>query len=88
MRQTVHLELKPITSIEDIPTGIAVHGTQLRAWSSIRMYILSRRFLKDRPTHLIIHVIPGTQGLSKMGRNHIHLAQGVAGKGVISGIFF
>ena len=41
------------------------------------------------PTYIFIHVIPGTQGLSKMKRNHIHLAQGVAGKGVISGnVFF
>lgn len=28
----------------------------------------------------------GTEGLSKMTRNHIHLAQGVPGSGVISGI--
>ncbi|KAF8813017.1 hypothetical protein BYT27DRAFT_7085488 [Phlegmacium glaucopus] len=61
--KTVQLELKPITSIEDIPSKIAVHGTNLQAWSSIR-----------------------TQGLSKMKRNHIHLAQGVAGESVISGM--
>jgi hypothetical protein len=40
------------------------------------------------PTYLIIHVIPGTQGLSKMKRNHIHLAQDVAGENVISGMSF
>ena len=67
---------------------IAVHGTKLQAWSSIRTYILSRRFLRDRPIRLIIHITPGTQGLSKMKRNHIHLAQGVAGTGVISGTSF
>jgi len=61
--KTIQLELKPITSIEDIPSRIAVHGTNLQAWSSIR-----------------------TQGLSKMKRNHIHLAQGVAGENVISGM--
>ena len=43
----------------------------------------------QRPAHLlVIHVIPGTQGLSKMKRNHIHLAQGVAGESVISGMSF
>lgn len=34
-------------------------------------------------SHLLRHV--GEQGLSKMARNHIHLAQGVPGSGVISG---
>jgi RNA:NAD 2'-phosphotransferase (TPT1/KptA family) len=28
------------------------------------------------------------QGLSTMGRNHIHLAQGVGGADIISGAFF
>jgi 2'-phosphotransferase len=36
--KTVQLELKPITSIEDIPSRVAVHGTNLQAWSSIRTY--------------------------------------------------
>ncbi|KAF9459323.1 KptA family-domain-containing protein [Collybia nuda] len=61
--KTVKLELKPIVALSDIPTGIAVHGTQRKAWESIV-----------------------TQGLSKMKRNHIHLAQGVAGENVISGM--
>ncbi|EMD39185.1 hypothetical protein CERSUDRAFT_112859 [Gelatoporia subvermispora B] len=61
--KTVVLELNQITSVDDIPTGIAVHGTSKKAWESIR-----------------------EQGLSKMKRNHIHLAQGVAGSGVISGM--
>lgn len=42
------------------------------------------------PEHFfkIIYVTPGTQGLSKMKRNHIHLAQGIAGDNVISGMSF
>ncbi|KAG6916190.1 hypothetical protein DXG01_008072 [Tephrocybe rancida] len=61
--KTVKLDLKPILSVTDIPTGIAVHGTTKQAWASI-----------------------SKQGLSKMTRNHIHLAQGVPGDGVISGM--
>ncbi|KAI0331667.1 hypothetical protein GY45DRAFT_1248352 [Cubamyces sp. BRFM 1775] len=61
--KSVVLDYEPIKSISDIPTGIAVHGTNKRAWESIK-----------------------EQGLSKMTRNHIHLAQGVAGSGVISGM--
>ncbi|OCH96356.1 hypothetical protein OBBRIDRAFT_708771, partial [Obba rivulosa] len=61
--KTVVLDLQPISSVAEIPTGIAVHGTNKKAWESIR-----------------------EQGLSKMKRNHIHLAQGVAGSGVISGM--
>ncbi|KAI5825178.1 hypothetical protein K523DRAFT_313884 [Schizophyllum commune Tattone D] len=61
--QTVKLELKPILSRADIPTGVAVHGTMNQAWQSI-----------------------SKEGLSKMKRNHIHLAQGKGGKDVISGM--
>ncbi|KAI0947015.1 hypothetical protein AcV7_009567 [Taiwanofungus camphoratus] len=61
--KSVVLDLQPIESAADIPTGTAVHGTTLRAWELIR-----------------------EQGLSKMKRNHIHLAQGVPGSGVISGM--
>ncbi|KAF5353157.1 hypothetical protein D9758_008714 [Tetrapyrgos nigripes] len=61
--KTVKLVLKPILSVEDIPSRIAVHGTNKEAWKSI-----------------------STQGLSKMSRNHIHLAQGVSGENVISGM--
>jgi 2'-phosphotransferase len=61
-KTVVDLNLKPIASIDDIPTGIAVHGTEKKGWNSIEK-----------------------QGLSKMKRNHIHLAQGVAGQNVISG---
>ncbi|KAF5383667.1 hypothetical protein D9615_003785 [Tricholomella constricta] len=60
--KAVKLELKPIISVSDIPTGVAVHGTSKKAWELI-----------------------SKQGLSKMKRNHIHLAQGVAGDNVISG---
>ncbi|KAJ6613325.1 KptA family-domain-containing protein [Mycena sp. CBHHK59/15] len=59
--KTVQLELQPILSVSDLPTGVAVHGTTNEAWATI-----------------------STQGLSKMKRNHIHLAQGVAGDNVIS----
>ena len=41
---------------------------------------------KTGQLNLIIHFIPGTQGLSKMGRNHIHLAQGVSQKRAMSGM--
>ncbi|KAJ7675796.1 KptA family-domain-containing protein [Mycena polygramma] len=61
--KSVKLDLQPITSASDIPTGIAVHGTTKEAWEII-----------------------STQGLSKMKRNHIHLAQGVAGDNVVSGM--
>lgn len=56
--------MKPILSVEDIPSRLAVHGTTTEAWEIIQ---------KD--------------GLSKMGRNHIHLAQSVGGDDVISGMF-
>lgn len=60
----VEVELKPLQSIEDFGTGIAVHGTDEKAWDKI----------KD-------------QGLSRMKRNHIHLASGKPGdEGVISGM--
>ncbi|KAI0794131.1 KptA family-domain-containing protein [Fomes fomentarius] len=61
--KSVVLDLEPINSQADIPTGIAVHGTTKRAWESIK-----------------------EQGLSKMTRNHIHLAQGVGSSNVISGM--
>jgi 2'-phosphotransferase len=65
MKDVADLETTPINSISDIPTGIAVHGTTLKAWKSI-----------------------AKEGLSKMTRNHIHLAQGLAGpdSSVISGM--
>ncbi|KAK0457878.1 KptA family-domain-containing protein [Desarmillaria tabescens] len=49
----VKLELKPVLSVSNIPSGVAVHGTDIKAWEII-----------------------STEGLSKMKRNHIHLAQG------------
>ncbi|KAJ4470152.1 KptA family-domain-containing protein [Lentinula aciculospora] len=61
--KAVQLDLKPILTIEDIPSCTAVHGTTKTAWQSI-----------------------SSQGLSKMTRNHIHLAQGVSGENVISGM--
>ncbi|KAI0757079.1 KptA family-domain-containing protein [Daedaleopsis nitida] len=61
--KSIVLDLEPISSQASIPTGIAVHGTNKRAWESIK-----------------------EQGLSKMSRNHIHLAQGVPSSGVLSGM--
>ncbi|KAG8714969.1 hypothetical protein FRC11_006299 [Ceratobasidium sp. 423] len=56
------LETKPITDPSEVPC--AVHGTNLKAWESIK-----------------------EQGLSRMRRNHIHLASGRPGaSGVISGM--
>ncbi|KAJ1306594.1 hypothetical protein OPQ81_007594 [Rhizoctonia solani] len=56
------LETKPITDPSEVPC--AVHGTNLKAWESIK-----------------------AQGLSRMRRNHIHLASGRPGaSGVISGM--
>lgn len=34
--QEVKLELQPVQSVSDIPTGIAVHGTTREAWQIIR----------------------------------------------------
>ena len=39
----MQLELKPINSVSDIPTGIAVHGTNRVAWESICEFCLSTR---------------------------------------------
>ncbi|KAL0572071.1 tRNA 2'-phosphotransferase [Marasmius crinis-equi] len=58
----VKVELKPVLSSSDIPSGIAIHGTDKKAWEAI-----------------------SKKGLSKMKRNHIHLAQGLSGK-TISGM--
>ncbi|KAI9464531.1 KptA family-domain-containing protein [Lactarius psammicola] len=49
---------------------MGVHGTSRKAWGSI---------CQSRLTN-------AAQGLSRMGRNHIHLAQGIPGDGVISGM--
>lgn len=81
VKQTVQLDLKPITSIADIPTGLAIHGTNGAAWASIGGSDL--HFLDSKSFTIII--FPAKEGLSKMKRNHIHLAQNVAGKGVVSG---
>ncbi|ESK86532.1 trna phosphotransferase 1 [Moniliophthora roreri MCA 2997] len=60
--KAVKLELRPILAISDIPSGVAIHGTDKQAWETI-----------------------SKQGLSKMKRNHIHLAQGLTGQ-TISGM--
>ena len=73
------LELKPVLTPSDIPSGIAVHGTTRAAWGAICKCSLCDL----RPSFLI--VCTAKEGLSKMKRNHVHLAQGVLGDGVISG---
>ncbi|EKM50549.1 uncharacterized protein PHACADRAFT_104132 [Phanerochaete carnosa HHB-10118-sp] len=59
--KAIKLDLQPIRNVSDIPTGLAVHGTNTAAWELIK-----------------------TQGLKKMSRNHIHMAQSAPGPGVIS----
>ncbi|KAJ3922439.1 KptA family-domain-containing protein [Lentinula edodes] len=73
--KAVKLDLKPILTVEDIPSRTAVHGTTKMAWQSICEFdVSSTKYTKS------------SQGLSKMTRNHIHLAQGVTGNNVISGM--
>lgn len=36
LTQEVKLDLQPVVSAVDIPTGIAVHGTNRKAWELIR----------------------------------------------------
>ncbi|KAF9266733.1 hypothetical protein L218DRAFT_955842 [Marasmius fiardii PR-910] len=57
--KSVQLELQPVLSFSDIPSGLAIHGTNKQAWGAI-----------------------SKQGLSKMKRNHIHLAQGLTGQAI------
>lgn len=79
LTQSVVLDLEPISLVADIPTGIAVHGTTRKAWELIRMFTI-------HAVTVLLTQIAGEQGLSKMSRNHIHLAQGVPGSGAISGV--
>jgi len=56
------LQVKEVASAEEIP--VVIHGTNMRAWQSIKR-----------------------EGLSKMNRNHIHMAKGLSSdKSVISGM--
>ncbi|KAG1793120.1 uncharacterized protein HD556DRAFT_1238414 [Suillus plorans] len=75
--QTVTLDMQPITSALDVP--MAVHGTTLSAWELIGKFTSMRWFV------LLTH-LSATQGLSKVKRNHIHLAQGIPGDNVMSGM--
>ena len=61
---------------------MAVHGTNRKAWASIGMSTL------HSPHDTRPHPSTEKQGLSKMTRNHIHIAQGFAGDTVISGTRF
>jgi 2'-phosphotransferase len=81
--QSVKLELKPILSLEDIPTGIAVHGTNRHSWNIIgNVPLLCIILFSNR----CVFSSAAREGLSKMKRNHIHIAQEIAGKNVVSGM--
>ncbi|KAI0351381.1 hypothetical protein OH77DRAFT_1411348 [Trametes cingulata] len=80
----------------DPSTGEEVWWIRANQGHSMKSVVLEYEPIKavsDIPTGIAVH---GTtkrawesiqiQGLSKMTRNHIHLAQGVAGSGVISGM--
>ncbi|KAL6307216.1 KptA family-domain-containing protein [Sparassis latifolia] len=68
-----------------------IRANQGHSMKSVKLDLKSVNSLADIPTGIAVH---GTtrrawesiseQGLSKMSRNHIHLAQGVPGDGVIS----
>jgi 2'-phosphotransferase len=74
----VDLDLEEI--IKPSRVKMAVHGTTLDAWKSIREYVCHyHAFGKINCLHA------GEEGLSKMGRNHIHLAEGVGGTNIMSG---
>ncbi|KAI0630621.1 KptA family-domain-containing protein [Trametes polyzona] len=80
----------------DAETGKEAWWIRANQGHSLKTVVLDLEPIKyaaDIPTGIAVH---GTtkraweaikdQGLSKMTRNHIHLAQGVAGSGVISGM--
>jgi len=79
----VELKLTPISSIKDIPTGVAVHGTNKTAWETICTDFFKIEWVLEISNFSFTH--SAREGLSKMKRNHIHLAQDVAGKNVVSG---
>ena len=70
------MDLRRVKSAKEIP--MAVHGTTYRAWESIGLFSLF-------PSLLVLRRLSAKQGLSRMSRNHIHLAQGFTGD-VISGV--
>lgn len=80
MRQTIKLDMREIISSKDIATGLAVHGTTKRVWPIIGAV------LKFWSSMMALTRVLERKGLSKMSRNHIHLAQTLANKGSISGM--
>lgn len=73
--------MKPVTDASEIP--MAVHGTNREAWKQICEFAPCLT-LQSVCAELMSSIL-AEQGLSKMTRNHIHLAQGVPSSGVISG---
>lgn len=47
VQQTVQLDLKPIASVLDIPTGLAIHGTNGAAWAIIGVFTLQSQDSKS-----------------------------------------
>ncbi|KAI0369100.1 hypothetical protein BV20DRAFT_1113792 [Pilatotrama ljubarskyi] len=88
-RYSLVLEANPNTGAE----AWWIRANQGHSLKSVVLDYEPIKSVSDIPTGIAVH---GTtkrawesikdQGLSKMSRNHIHLAQGVAGSGVISGM--
>lgn len=75
LKSPTHLSLRRTRSPWPYTGQIDVHG---------RLLVCHSTFSARLPAH---HSHLATQGLSRMKRTHIHLAQGVPGSGVISGTY-
>lgn len=64
------LELEPILSVSDIPTGVAVHGTNPEAWASIAKNGLSK--MKRNHIHFAQNV-PGSGVISGVFMSYLSL---------------
>ncbi|KAG6832118.1 hypothetical protein H0H87_002631 [Tephrocybe sp. NHM501043] len=64
--KTVKLELRPILSVKDIPTGVAVHGTTRAAWDLISQQGLSK--MKRNHIHFA-QGVPGDGVISGMRKS-------------------
>ncbi|KAI0077756.1 hypothetical protein K474DRAFT_1642794 [Panus rudis PR-1116 ss-1] len=70
-----------------------IRANQGHSIQNVELDLTPIKSIDDIPTKIAVHGTTRkawesirTQGLSKMNRNHIHLAQGVPGSGVISGM--